>query len=36
MEEFTLEEEKWCGLYVDYKEEKFASPKMVTVQLHHI
>lgn len=29
MEEFTLEEEKWCGLYVDYKEEKFISPKMV-------
>lgn len=27
--EFTLEEEKWRGLYVDYKEGKFISPKTV-------
>ncbi|MGB7533259.1 MAG: AbiV family abortive infection protein [Halobacteriota archaeon] len=27
--EFTLEEEKWRGLYVDYKDGKFISPKTV-------
>jgi len=29
MEEFTLEEEKWRGLYVDYRRGKFISPKKV-------
>ena len=27
--DFTLEEEKWRGLYVDYKDGKFISPKTV-------
>lgn len=29
VKEFTLEDEKWHGLYVDYKDGKFISPKTV-------
>lgn len=29
VKEFTLEDEKWRGLYVDYKDGKFISPKTV-------